>query len=137
MNNISITSAIDTFLNSNEKGLQLDFFRKNGQVLLQVFKGYDVEGWDIDLVLPDEDSVVIELHFHKNKTDNKANLDQFMQSGFFNEFEKVDLKDQDNAFFSIVIHNQDGEALEDKLHNIIAEIYSLDGEEVGFTLNAY
>ncbi len=69
---------IEKLLKLNEPNTQLDFFRNNGQVLLQVYKQKDVLSWGLGINIVAIDGLVFELHFHKAKTNNSINKTNFI-----------------------------------------------------------
>ena len=134
---LSFNTAVTTFLSSSERGLQLDFFRKNGEVLLQVFKGVDVKSWPIDIGIRDSNCVVFQLLFNKQKTGNSENLKRFLEEKVFRDYEKVDFHGQ-NAYFKYLPISFDSYHLfEEEVQRVVEKIYCLDFGEVEFTLNAY
>ncbi|UOX34827.1 hypothetical protein LXD69_04785 [Flavobacterium sediminilitoris] len=135
MFNLSLNSAISIFINSQEKNLQLDFFRENQQVLLQIFKGYDVKNWKIAFE-SDNDDLILMIHFHKDKIDNKLNLERFKNSKWYNDFERVIMQGEVQYYLkSRTAH--DSNILEIEIRELINIVYSLSFEKVAFTLNAY
>ncbi len=128
----SLQSLILTFLSSKERNLQLDFFRDNGQVLLQLYKQYDVNTWGIDFSSSDLDASVLELRFHKDKSNDKENNQRFVNSSLFMEFNLV----EKNTYFMRISSGTDSRGIEDKILNIIKEVYNYNGE-FSYTLNAY
>jgi len=136
MKTSTLTSYIVKFNNLNDKNLQLDFFRGNKQVVLQIFKGYDVRLWNIDFEVKDYNSYILNLHFNKGKTNNKLNYDRFMNSSYFNKFKLVKVNKIFTNYFEIG-QNESIEFVENTILDIIRVIYDIDLNEVEFTLNAY
>lgn len=130
-----LTLLIETFLKSNEKNIQLDFYRKNGEVLIQLFKGYDVSLWDIDMESLKKDDTVYQLLFHKDKTNNDENIKRFEGSFLFSDFKKVDFYNQ-NTYFYVQPTNFSQE-VENKIIEILNVVYDLGSNQIKFTLNAY
>lgn len=134
---LSFNTAVTTFLSSSERGLQLDFFRKNGEVLLQVFKGVDVKSWPIDIGIRDSNCVVFQLLFNKQKTGNSENLKRFLEEKVFRDYEKVDFHGQNAYFKHLPISFDSYHLFEEEVQRVVEKIYCLDFGEVEFTLNAY
>jgi len=130
------SDLLNTFLQSNEKGIQFDIFRSNKQVLLQVYRQYDVERWQDGFSLTDSKGIIIELHFHKDKTDNEENLERFKDSDLFGRFEQLSVQGQSSYFLGVGSNTPNSE-IGDCIWEIINVIYSLSDERIEFTLNAY
>lgn len=131
--------GMEEFLNeiiiSSEKNLQLDIFRINGQVLLQIFKAEDVARWGTDFKV-ESNALVFQLLFNNGKTDNSRNLERFKESNSFMDFEFVEFYKQNNYFLNVptrigVL------AIMEKIVEIINVVYGLSFEETKATLNAY
>lgn len=135
MAQLSLDSAIRTFVSSREKGLQLDLFRNNGQVLLQLFKGYDVVNWGIGFV-PRGDDLVMMLHFKKHKTDNDLNYQRFLGSNIFARFQRVQVQGEE-MYYSKSSTTEDAAILELEVREIIEKVYQFGTEKVTFSLKAY
>lgn len=133
-NKTDLNSLIKTFIESKERNLQLDFYRKNGEVLLQIFKGYDVNLWKVDIETLEND-IVYQLLFHKDKTANNDNLKRFKHSALFSDFKKVDFYNQNAYFYSVPIGFS--EEIKSKIFEILELIYDLGSNQVRYTLNAY
>lgn len=133
-NKTDLNSLIKTFIESNERNLQLDFYRKNGEVLLQIFKGYDVNLWEVDIETLEND-IVYQLLFHKDKTANNDNLKRFKHSALFSDFKKVNFYNQNAYFYSVPIGSS--EEIKSKIFEILELIYDLGSNQVRYTLNAY
>lgn len=135
MRTLTLDNAINMFVNKRIKGLQLDFFRENNEVLLQLFKGYDVVNWDIDYVV-DYNDVVFCLHFHKAKTNNFINFERFLNSNISNLFTLI--KEQGQFMYYANLSSNIGvSALENEVRGIIDIVYDLNRENFIFTLNQY
>ena len=130
-----LTLLIETFLKSKERNIQLDFYRKNGEVLIQLFKGYDVNLWDIDMEAIKKNDTVYQLLFHKDKTNNDENIKRFESSFLFSDFKKVEFYNQ-NTYFYVQSANFSQE-VENKIIEILNEVYDLGSNRIKFTLNAY
>ena len=131
-----LNQAIGSFIESNERNLQLDIFRKNGEVLLQMFKQSDVTKWGLDIKVADDMGFVVQLLFHKNKTGNKESYQRFLESNCFNDFKKIDFHGQ-NAYFMGIPSGVSLDVIEEKLHKILSRVYSFNDDSFDVTLNAY
>src|SRR5699024_10234763 len=127
-------SLINIFLKSKEKNIQLDFYRENGEVLLQIFKGYDVSLWEVDLEFLKNDNIVYQLLFHKDKTNNDGNLKRFEDSFMYSNFKKVDFYNQE-AYFYVQSINLPKE-LENKISEILNEVYDIGLDQIYLILIA-
>ena len=137
MNNLTLENALNKLQFTLEKNVQLDFFRYNGEVLLQIFKGSDVKHWEIDLEILNDKCFVFQVLFHKNKTNNDLNYDRFISSNLNNEFEKIPFHGQ-LAFFSLVPFDLLNEnQIQEKIVKLIIKLYNINTSEFYFTLNAY
>lgn len=127
--------GIKILIDSNSSSIQLDIFRNNGQVLMQIFKQKNVSTWNRGIELTDSDGLIINLHFHKNKTNNFDNFKRFFDSDIFTKFKKYPIPE--NSYF-IGINSQ---YLINEIHDFILEIldtvYNLEGEAMEFTVNSY
>ncbi|MFD0991668.1 hypothetical protein [Tenacibaculum geojense] len=132
MNN-DIVLLSNNFLTSNEKNLQLDFFRDNGQVLLQVYKQYDVNNWDLEFYSTDINSIVIEIHFHKDKTNNELNFMRFKKSELSKKFIELE---KNSYFYRLESKTSKNEFIE-FIFNTINIVYEIKNKKFDFTLNAY
>lgn len=131
--NSNLDFLINTFFSSKERDLQLDFFRSNGQVLLQVYKQYDVNKWDLEFNSTDKNATVLEICFHRDKTDNKENFDRFCKSDYCKDF----LELEKNSYFYRIESTTSSEKVKDFLLKLIFSIYKLEDKKIEFTLNAY
>lgn len=130
-NNLSLLIA--TFLSSNEKNIQLDFFRSNEHVLFQIYKQYDVNKWELDFSSTDINSSVIEICFHKNKKNNEGNFIRFSKSAFHDMFTEL----EKNSFFYRIHSKTSVTEIVKLLLRLIDSIYDLNDERIEFTLNVY
>lgn len=64
---MNLKSCIDTLKFTKEPGTQLDLFRENGQVIIQIYKQRDVLTWGLEIYLDDPDGLVLEVLFNKAK----------------------------------------------------------------------
>ena len=131
----ALEELLNEMIASSEKNLQLDIFRMNGQVLLQVFKAEDVGKWDTQFKVR-SDSLVFQLLFNKGKTDNQDNLERFKESMLFKDFEFVEFFKQTNYFSNVPIANG-VISISEKIMKIINVVYGLRIDEARITLNAY
>ncbi|CAM1351018.1 hypothetical protein [Tenacibaculum halocynthiae] len=115
------------------KNLQLDVFRSNGQVLMQLYKQRDVNLWDLNFDFPDDKAIVIEVSFHKDKLDNSKNLSNFKSSKLFEKFTEV----EKNDYFLRLRGNTDTIEVYKVVMKIVNDVYSLKNEYINYTLNAY
>lgn len=130
-NNLSL--LITTFLSSNEKNIQLDFFRSNEHVLFQIYKQYDVNKWELDFSSTDINSSVIEICFHENKKNNEENFIRFSKSTFHDMFTEL----EKNSFFYRIHSKTSVTEIVKLLLRLIDSIYDLNDERIEFTLNVY
>lgn len=128
----NLNELANTFLLSDEKNLQFDFFRDNGQVLFQLYKQYDVNTWDLNFESNDLNSTVIELRFHEKSTNNKLNFERFQNCSHKNKFIQV----SKDSYFMNVKSGIISTDLIQIIQELIREIFSYEGE-FHFTLNAY
>lgn len=128
--------VIGSFIESNERNMQLDIFRKNGEVLLQIFKQTDVKGWGLGINITDNKGFVVQLLFHKDKTRNEENYKSFQNSSCFNNFEKINFHGQ-NAYFMGIPSKIGLDSFESEIYNILNQVYSFSDESFDVTLNAY
>lgn len=132
MNNIYQLSK--TFLKSDVRGLQFDFFQ-NSQVVLQIFKGYDVINWQFKPKEVNNNEIVFQLLFNNGKDNNKQNLIKFKNSSLFKNFEYVNFYKQDLYFLCMDLVDEN--KLIYYIEEIIKEVYSFDIHSVQLTLKAY
>jgi hypothetical protein len=131
----SLSTATGIFVNSQEPGIQLDVFRENGQMLLQIGKGYDVKNWNTPLKVNSNDIILL-LHFHKSKDHNSKNLLRFLNSPLFRNYERFQMQGQE-MYFSKSATTLKPEILEMEIRELVRDIYELDNEEVNYSLKAY
>lgn len=132
MNNIYQLSR--TFLKSGVRGLQFDFFH-NSQVVLQIFKGYDVINWQFKPKEVKNNEIVFQLLFNNGKDNNKQNLIKFKNSSLFKNFEYVNFYKQESYFLCMNLIDEN--KLVFYIEEIIKEVYSFDIHSVQFSLKAY
>ena len=123
-----------TFLKENSRGIQFDFFH-NKQVILQIFKGYDVINWKFKPQNVNSNDIVFQLLFNNGKDNNKQNELKFKNSSIFTSFEYVNFYKQESYF--LYLNLKDENKLVDYIEEIIKEVYIFDIQNVQFTLKAY
>lgn len=136
---MGIIDALQKILSSDIPNIQLDFFRANGQVLFQVYKQKDVSTWKNNFVLTDENGLILEILFHKNKTNNSKNLKRFLKSSLNDSLKRIDKINQNSYFYGINSQENTSEIV-DKLLLILNEVFELSESELKktyLTLNAY
>ena len=131
-----LEQLVTLFKKSKEKNLQLDFFRDNGEVLLQFFKGYDIKTWEKFIPNINEGKVLIQILFHKDKTNNNLNYKRFLDYGYPESFVKVDFHNQ-NTYFKIVESDFIIKNFMFELEKILQDVYGVKIEHTKYTLNAY
>jgi len=123
-------------MNNTEQNVQLDIFRENGQVLMQVYKQKDVTKWELGVELVDKNGFVIEITFHPNKSKNKENIKRFLESELYKKFNKYDSIEQ-NSYFIGIPSNWNIKNIEDIILKILSDIFNMKIKNIHFTLNAY
>ena len=131
----TLEKFIDTFLNSKEKGLQLDIHRGNDEVLIQLFKQSDISNWKIDFEILDPDGYCICIFFNNQKTKNKQNLHRFKNSDFFDDFIFSKALGVDSYFY--LSNGTDSvKKTESFCLELIKVVYDYDGQII-YRMNAY
>ncbi len=133
---MEITDSIQVLMNNTEQNVQLDIFRENGQVLMQVYKQKDVTKWELGVELVDKNGFVIEITFHPNKSKNKENIKRFLESELYKKFNKYDSIEQ-NSYFIGIPSNWNIKNIEDIILKILSDIFNMKIKNIHFTLNAY
>ena len=136
---MKLNSYIEKLLKLKEPNSQLDFFRSNGEVLLQFYKQKDVLSWGFGIDLVDRDGLVLELQFHKAKMNNSSNKSNFLNSIIFKDFLEFESVEQDSYFLGIS-SNCSVINIVSKIEDIINQVYMLNDEEYGkiyYSLNSY
>ena len=95
---MNLKSCIDTLKFTKEPGTQLDLFRENGQVIIQIYKQRDVLTWGLEIYLDDPDGLVLEVLFNKAKKNNNENYARFIKSELFKHFAKINSIKEDSYF---------------------------------------
>lgn len=122
------------FLKSTTKNIQFDFYHNN-QIILQIFKGYDVVNWRDKPNSIDNDQTVFQLLFNGGKENNKLNLLKFKNSLIFEDFVYVNFYKQETYFYGLKI--TDEIELVNYIEKIISSVYLFDIQKVEFTLKVY
>ena len=133
---MEITDSIQVLMNNTEQNVQLDIFRENGQVLMQVYKQKDVTKWELGVELVDKNGFVNEITFHPNKSKNKENIKRFLESELYKKFNKYDSIEQ-NSYFIGIPSNWNIKNIEDIILKILSDIFNMKIKNIHFTLNAY
>jgi hypothetical protein len=133
---MELVKGIEVLKKSHETGIQLDFFRNNGQVLLQSFKQINVISWKLDIINIESEGLIIVIDFHKDKDNNTENYKRFIDSDLFVLFKKLDFFKR-NSFYTEVSGSLSCKEIENFIHKIIFNIYNIDFNNVKFTLKAY
>ena len=124
----------NTFIKSTARNIQFDFYHRN-QIILQIFKGYDVVNWRDKPNNVNNNQIVFQLLFNSGKDNNKLNLSNFKNSMLFNDFEYVNFYKQESYFCSVEI--SDEIELVNYIEKIISSVYLFEIQKVDFTLKAY
>lgn len=133
---MTLTNYIEILKSSKEPRIQLDFFRDNGQVLIQIFKQRDVLTWGLDIDLVDSNGLIIELAFNKAKKSNKQNYIRFTESEIFKNFTYCE-KGRENSYFAGIPSKWSTKEIYNFISKIINEIYDIGNSSITYTLNAY
>ncbi|MFW5700938.1 MAG: hypothetical protein ACOCWM_04535 [Cyclobacteriaceae bacterium] len=131
---MNIIQAVDIFKTEDGKNIQLDIFRSNGQVLLQVYRLSDVKEWGL-IDTSNEEGYLIELTFNKSKTSNRNNKERFMFSEYKEKFHRFD-KIPEDSYFYFVPKQIDSTEFSNLIMKLIKDVYD-DVEEVTFSVNEY
>lgn len=119
---------------SKERNIQLDFFRKNGEVILQIYKQKDVSTWSNDINLTDSQGLVLDLYFHENTINNNENFERFKNSIYFERAFKP-VNPEYNSYFIGVESSMKLNRVLLIIKDIIINIYEIKDFE--YTLKAY
>ncbi len=133
---MNLINLLEILKNTKEPKAQMDIFRDNGQVLIQIYKQRDVLTWGLDIKLEDAEGIVIEILFNKAKINNNANYLRFINSEFYTNFTKIDNEKHD-IWFAVFSSKWQTKELFDFIINLIDDVYRLKNSEIKFTLNAY
>ena len=133
---MNLTNLLEILKNNKEPNAQLDIFRDNGQVLIQIYKQRDVLTWGLDIKLEDTEGIVIEILFNKIKKNNNANYLRFINSELFTHFIKIDNVKHD-TWFAVFSSKWQTEEIFNFIINLINDVYKLKNSEIKFNLNAY
>ena len=128
----NIESAVQSFINNNsDPSLSLNFYRVNGQVLLQLFKVANILNWDEKFSLPEKSGQILVVSFHKDKTDNDVNRIRFNQSTWRSEFCAMSSKMGDSYYYhlgSSVAYEEAFNKIENMLFDIYGELQNIKFE---------
>lgn len=103
--------------------LQINFFRENGLIILQVFKGNTVKNWGEKLPkLKSDNQLVFCLHFNDGKTNNVYNYERFKTSKWNDLFIEV----KDEGWLGYVSDSDSVTQVHEMISNIIKDIYDLE-----------
>ena len=130
-----LVDASQLFLDLGENNAQMDIFRENGQILLQVYRYSDVKRWDCDIDFGIRDGYVFELLFSKSKTDNAANFARFQNTEARTSFHKFN-KIEQNSFFAFLPKNVRLEKFEKFISSTLSAVYG-NLENIDFQVNVY
>lgn len=132
-----MTDLVQRFTELDERNLQLDIFRENGQVLIQVFKYSDVKKWDIRPDFGSHDNgYVIEVRFANGKTNNKAHLKNFENSEIrsrYQDFQEL----EKGSYFSFIPTTSTALELQAFILKTIEQVYGREVGTLDVQLNAY
>lgn len=132
---MQISNIVDSFVRIEDQNLQIDFYRGNGQVILQVFKYSDVKKWGIGIDFGNYEGVVFELTFSKSKTNNEQVYMKFINSELFSQFKKFVSIKQD-SFFSFIPFDLGNFEIEKFITTLLNELYG-DETNIEIQLNSY
>lgn len=131
-----LDEALSILLKSSEKGIVLDVFFSD-QILIQIFKGYDVKNWNFPIEIISDKSLVFSLLFNESKLDNDKNIARFTKSEIYNHFQKVRVeKNIDDYLFCSPMKYSVREA-RTLILTIIKDVYNRELTGIEFTLKAY
>ena len=130
-----LQNLIIKFVQSNQSNLQFDFYSRN-QIVLQIYKISDVKNWGFGIEKQIIQDLIIELTFNKQKIDNDINKARFIKSNLFDCFYKFETIKED-SYWTGIDSKQDLEQIEKQILEIIDTVYSLKGEKIEYTLNAF
>lgn len=95
---MELERALAILMDSNESNMQLDIFRRNGNILLQGYRYEDVKKWGLEIDFGNTDGVVFELMFSPAKAGNHLNLERFENSVFKEKFKSFERVSQNSCF---------------------------------------
>ena len=128
-----MTDLVQRFTEIDERNLQLDIFRDNGRVLIQVFKYSDVKGWNNPPVFDATQGYVSVLHFSGSKD---KNLKNFQNSKVFEYYHSFDSFGK-HFYCSFTPTTSTPMELQAFLLRTIKEVYGNDVGTLDVQLNAY
>lgn len=130
-----IQKLILEFIQSTERSIQFDIYSRK-QIVLQIYKRYDVKNWGYGIENKIMEDLVVELTFNKQKIDNDKNKERFLKSDLCSKFCRFDTIKEDSYWTGIDSKPDTGLIMRNILE-IIDSVYDLGDEKVEFTLNAY
>ena len=128
MNN-SFSETLTKFMILQKDKLQLDFLRKNGQVLIQLFRQSDMLDWNIDFKIKDTKGYCMVLFFNKNKENS---FSRFQRTDSFESYIYSKSLGVD-AYFKMISNNISLNSLGDECFNVIQEVYDYQ-DEINYNL---
>lgn len=130
--------SIKDFLRIREDNLVLDFHHEKGSLLLQVYHGRDVLKWKSSVSeIASIENVLILLHFHKSKPNDKHNRLRFFESELKSNFNEINLKGASDQYWA-TLTNVSLESLSQFLEQVFNEVYGYNGVEPVYpSLNAW
>lgn len=121
-----IKKHLNKFLKSNYNNTQMDVYL-NENVIMQIYNSTNVKKWGIvDMEIPNEEGIIIDLTFNNNKKNNKENVNRFLSSLAYNRFQKVNLDGGEVYFMYLSVINNNLNDLSGELRSILKEVYNLD-----------
>lgn len=134
MFNFRWRKTLRTFVIGAWERFQLDFTRKDGQILLHVFKSPAVKNWDVQFDAG-ESPFILTLHFHKDKFNNDLNFEKFKKSDLFHKFEEVEF-DGEVMFFGKSNARTRKELTAD-IREVIRKVYGMELRDVFYFLRSF
>jgi hypothetical protein len=130
-----IQKLILQFIQSTERSIQFDIYSRK-QIVLQIYKRYDVKNWGYGIENKIMEDLVVELTFKKQKIDNDKNKERFLKSDLCGKFCRFDTIKED-SYWTGIDSKLDTDLIMRNILEIIDSVYDLGDEKVEFTLNAY
>jgi len=136
MNYIKFEDAIEEFQTSFERKIQLDLFRESGEVLLQVFKGYDVLNWKFDIGEIQQTDSIFLMFFKPSRKNNENDYERLLNTEYLKDF--VEVTDSDRQLFFLKVKGSESSILlHQKVEQVISDVYELPLTETNFTLRGF
>ena len=130
-----LKKLIIQFIQTQDRNLQFDFYLHN-QIILQIYKLYDIKTWGYGIEKQIVSDLVVELTFNKQKFNNENNKRRLLNSDLFHRFYRFDTIKEDSYWIGID-SKQSTELIESQILEIINTVYDLNGENIVFTVNAF